>query len=378
VAWYGSHNPFGLIVAALVLALAAVVLQGGRQNRVNRLAALVLYMEAVLVGSGSLYAFDPNGPAWLYLFSGSLFVLLTAVYPRLISTLETPLARPFRGRRGLMICTVYAIVVVPASVLGGLADVDGAPSWTQTLKPLAGGIATIGVFAGVIALGLYSVLAAVSAFRRAPSGSPQRKRSKSWLIAFGTRDAFWVLHMAAVLVIVLMYGETAPAADEIWIWGPPAYLLVYAGLLAYGILRAQLFDLDLKIKWGISRGTSATILVVAALVASKIAEAYVTREVSYVAGGIVAGLLLFVVPRLNKIGDKIAQKAIPQATNTSQYIAFRKLEVFQAALQSAMESGGITPKERETLSRLRSKLGISEADAAQVEAELPPLSPDAA
>ncbi|HUR24821.1 MAG TPA: hypothetical protein VM327_02260 [Candidatus Thermoplasmatota archaeon] len=375
----GPHNPLGLAVMALVLILAAVLWRGAHANRANRLAATVLALEALGVGSGAFYAFSTNGPPWIYLLSGALFVASASVYPRLISTLDTPLARPFRGRAGLLACMAFAAVVLPANVFNGWAEWNvehgGVPSWANSLLPVAATVATVGLLLGVSLLGIYSLAAAVSAYWRTEPGSALRRRAHWWVVAFGTRDALWILHVLVLLALIAAQGESSQGLEELWIWGPPLYLLVYASALTYGILRSQLFDIELRLKWGISRGTSVTILVVAALVASKIAEFYLTRTIGYAAGATMAGLLLFFVPRLNKLGDKVAQKAMPTVQNTSSYVAFRKLEVYQAAVQSAIESGGISAKERDLLSRLQVKLGISREDALQVEADAAPSPP---
>jgi hypothetical protein len=44
--------------------------------------------------------------------------------------------------------------------------------------------------------------------------------------------------------------------------------------------------------------------------------------------------------------------------------------VYRAALESAYESGGVSPKERESLGRLASKLDIRREDATAVEADV--------
>ncbi len=376
VALLGPHNPLGLAVMVLVLALAFFVWRGARQ-RTNRLAATILTMEALVVGGGAMYAFVQDGPVWLYMGTGALFVVMASCYPRLVSTLDTPWATPFRGTRGLVACVAFAVIVILANLIVGLNEYFGseAPAFLSMVHLPAVAISITGLVLGLLGVAVYALIASISAYRRTTPGSPQRRRAYSWVVAFGTRDALWAVHVILAVSFAAIFGEYSWEAQQIWIWGPPIYLSFYAALLAYGILRSQLFDIDLKIKWGISRGTTVTILIIATLIVSKLAEFYLTREIGYVAGGVVAGLLLFVVPRLNKIGDKVAQKALPQVENTSQYVAFRKLEVYQAALQSAMESGGITPKERDTLGRLRVKLGISEQDAKQVEDELLPVLP---
>lgn len=372
------HNPLAFGVMALALGLAGLVRRAGGGNRVSRIASWVLALEGVAVGGGGYKAFGET-EQWVASLVGNLFILLVAAYPRLVSTLDTPWARPFRGRQGAWTLGVYALLLVVFNTFNGwvLAQGAAAPAWAAGIFRVTDVLFIAGMFAGFLGLGVYALIAAVSAFRRTTPGSAARSRAKWWVVAFGTRDVLWGLHVLAFFLIVTQWGDQSRAMFLLWTFGPPSYLLVYAGLLAYGILRTQLLDIDLKIKWGISRGTTASIMIVLVLAASKVTEFYVTREVGYVAGGVAAGVVLFMAPRINKIGEKVAKTALPQVENTSQYLAFRRLEVYQAAVQSAIEGGGITDKERDTLRRLSAKLGIHPADAARLESDMVPTAPTA-
>src|SRR5207245_833672 len=150
--------------------------------------------------------------------------------------------------------------------------------------------------------------------------------------------------------------------------------ILYVPLLAYGILQTHLFDIDMKIKLGISRGTVATLGIIGVIVAAKIAELYLSRTLGYIAGGVVAGTMVVYALRLLKVGDRVANAAMPKVQPTSEYLAFKKLEVYRAAVESALETGGITTKERASLDRLCGKLNLASPDAAAVEAELAPVA----
>jgi tellurite resistance protein len=54
----------------------------------------------------------------------------------------------------------------------------------------------------------------------------------------------------------------------------------------------------------------------------------------------------------------------------NQDTAFRKLQVYEAAVAEARQEGGISQKERALLHRFRDSLGVSAADAEAIEAEL--------
>lgn len=141
-------------------------------------------------------------------------------------------------------------------------------------------------------------------------------------------------------------------------------------LLAYGILRTQLFDIDLQIQWGVQRGTLVSIFLVAFFVTAKLAETYLSRTGGWFAGALAAGLLLFATPRLNKFSDRVAETAMPGVSPSVEYVTFRKLEVYKAAVESAVETGPIDTREREILTRLQAKLGLSHASAVAIETDV--------
>jgi hypothetical protein len=62
--------------------------------------------------------------------------------------------------------------------------------------------------------------------------------------------------------------------------------------------------------------------------------------------------------------------AMPNTQNTPEYAAFRKMQVYEEAVSEAHFEGGISPKERALLVRLRDSLGITTTDADAIEVEL--------
>lgn len=244
---------------------------------------------------------------------------------------------------------------------GGLAEFG--------LLPPATGILIVPVLVFYVAVLVFALAAAISAWRLATPGTPARSKAGGFALAFGLRDAMFILAMytsvapPAFLVAALGRDQVAPLIGAI-------AAIVYGVLLAYVIMRTQLFDLDLRIKVGISRGTVAGIILVAVFVVAKIVESYLSRTVGFVAGSAVAGMLLFLVPKLNKVGERVANTAMPAVQPTSEYVAYKKLEVYRAAVETAKEMGGITERERAMLAKLRAKLGLSDADASALEDEV--------
>ena len=81
-----------------------------------------------------------------------------------------------------------------------------------------------------------------------------------------------------------------------------------------------------------------------------------------------AAVVFFMAP-LQRMAERVASAAMPNTHNTPEYAAFRKLQVYEAAVTDA-RPGGISDKERALLRRLRDSLEISAADTESIEQAL--------
>jgi hypothetical protein len=151
--------------------------------------------------------------------------------------------------------------------------------------------------------------------------------------------------------------------DGVWI-------MVFPVLVAYALLQHQLFDIDLRLKRTIRNSTTGGIILAAAFVVSQLAENGLSLAFGWAYGSIAAALLLLAIFPLQRVGERMAAWAMPDVTGTHEYLAFRKLEVYQSALEGLWHDGQLTPKERMALEQLRSKLGIREADATVMERDV--------
>lgn len=113
--------------------------------------------------------------------------------------------------------------------------------------------------------------------------------------------------------------------------------LVFTALLGYGILRYQLLDIDLQIKRAIGRATVATTFAALVFVTAVTAENFLTDRYGWIAGGVAAGLLLFALTPLQRFAEHVADRAMPHVRDDSEYRLVKKLEVFRAAYEGALE-----------------------------------------
>jgi hypothetical protein len=197
-----------------------------------------------------------------------------------------------------------------------------------------------------------------------------RKRARIFAIAFGIRDICWGF-LYATQVWELWVGDDASVFTGIppWFFVYPLGTFAAVPLIAYGILRTQLFDIDLRIRWTIKQSTLAAAVVALVYVLSEGASRLLSNELGNVAGLLAAAAVVFFLAPLQRFAERVATVAMPNTHDTPEYAAFRKLQVYEAAVTDALP-GGIGEKERALLRRLQDSLGISVGDAAAIERDL--------
>ena len=353
----------------LAWALAAVVLVTGPGARRDRLLALLLFVEGLSWGTGSgfLYLVESAKVAWvLQAIFTSAFIALPACYLAFIGTLPTPLARPLRSRAGLAALVAATLAAEAFWLTHRELFIAGmVPAWygIWDAKLTTATVWSLNLFGAVDVMALVTSL---SAWRRAAPGSPARKQASAFAVAFGVHD------VGLFVFTLLLPGHLVPpppsgrTSDLVIIAGADCTTIAFVLLVSYGILKVQLFDIDLRIKVGLRRSTVAAIFMAAFLVVEQIVQLYLAG-LGLLIGGLTAGLLVFFLDPIHRFAESLAHTAMPKVSATPEYLAWRKLEVYRAALEGLYQDGVISDKERVTLERLRIKLGIEAADAMAIE-----------
>lgn len=359
--------------------MAVSVLAFAPHHRTNRaLAAFFAVIGLEQLGSAlDAVPFLPESARLVFfLVSVPAAIFVPVSYLIVLSALDTPLvARLARDgvRTALLATGIVLSALIAAVLLVGVA-LGLRNNVNVSFVDVSVTVYFLVLTVSLVATAGFALAATASAFRRAPRGSLQRARARWWFIAFGAQDAL----LASAAVLSLIGSATDPSGNagngfevaSSFLF--PAVILVSAPLLAYGIAKTQLFDIDLRVKWGAARGAVTAILVAVFFVVEKLVETYASRVLGVTFGAISAGLMLFFVPRLNRAADRVADKAAPQVKPTSEYLAYKKVEVYRAAVESALEegAGSIDERSHRILTRLRTKLRLSDADASAVEAEV--------
>lgn len=364
-----SHVTFigilGLVAVAACWTLAVVVFRVSAPGSVARKLAFLLVIEGFVLVTAGFPAFAFGIPdsyfetrPVLSVFVGMVHHLgdaaMIALYPPFLAlALNTGVTRPFGNTR------VRIGLATGASLLGLVVVIS--PSR----------IAITLLYLSVTLLFVYALVASIHAWRTAKSGIV-RERAGIFALAFGLRDLGWTLSYAVFAWLMWTQPELTEMPDIGW-FGKFVYALgtlLAVPLIAYGILRTQLFDIDLRIRWTIKQSTLAGIFFALMFLISEGASTFLSAELGNFAGLIAAAVVMFFLSPLQRFAERVASAAMPNTNRTTEYVSYRKMKVYEAAVAEAMQEGGISDKERSLLNRLRDSLGISPADAEMLELEL--------
>jgi hypothetical protein len=280
---------------------------------------------------------------------------MLALYPPfLAAALKTKFTRPFASKRmriGLFIASILLVLAVQLSTWQ-----IGATLLYLTLSTLFG----------------FALVASIHAWRVAAPGIAN-DRARIFVLAFGLRDICWgFVYGASIWMVWQGAYLTMEMTDFDW-----QVKIVYAlgtlfgvPLIAYGILRMHLFDIDLRIRWTIKQSTLAGVFVTLVYLISEGADRVLSTELGNFAGLLASTLVVFFLAPLQRFAERVASAAMPNTKNTPEYATFREMQVYEEAVSEAQYEGGISDKERALLVRLRDSLGITESDAEAIESEL--------
>jgi hypothetical protein len=350
-----------LVAIALCWALALLLFRTGTPGSVARKLSLLLVVEGVTLGTSfsTIYLFTSHDQFYaLHASAGGVMEfahyfgdsLMLALYPGfLAATLQTPLVRPFKGNRTYVVMAVLSIAFFIAVL---------------TTPPQVGILVLSFVLTMLFS---FSLVASIHAWHVATGMA--RTRAGIFALAFGIRDVCW----GVVYAGVVWEMHTGNLLNETFVQDFNIYAvgtLFAIPLIAYGILRTQLFDIDLKIRWTIKQSTLAGVFVAIMYIVSEGASNLLEAELGNVAGLLAAAVVMFFLAPLQRFAERVATVAMPNTQNTPEYASFRKMQVYEAALAEALLEGGISEKERTLLVHLRDSLGISEFDAEAIEEEL--------
>lgn len=358
-----------LAAAALALFFAIVVFRAEPRRDLNRRLGLVLAAEGLIPMFFVLATTFEDVTGWGrgaeeagWMGGGLCLIALPWLYVLFLSSLPSPLvgftrdAKPQALFRALPPAMMALFAVLTVGTVG--TKFERGP----VSEPLFNALGATEITAAITA-SLFALLVAFDTFRRAKSLG-NRAQARSFTLAFGIRDGLVVMALGAGVVSVLLGGNPPVIIYFLMLGG---LVFAYVPFLAYGVLRTQLFDLDIRMRWTISHGAVLAVIAAAALGASEVAVNYLNDEFGLAAGGLVAAGMLLAARPLQRLADRMTGRVMPQTEHKGAHLAARRKEIYEAAVEGALADREITYRERNVLAALQDKLGLSARDALATE-----------
>lgn len=146
-------------------------------------------------------------------------------------------------------------------------------------------------------------------------------------------------------------------------------------ILTYAILRYELLGLTVKVRFAVKHSTLAAIFIAVFFVATEAAQQFLGEETENAYLGIAAaGLLVFAIAPLQRLSERLAQKAVPEVDGTPPADA-GPAALYRRQASLAWMDGAITRREGLMLKDLRESLGRDAEEARRIDEEMMLRSP---
>lgn len=174
---------------------------------------------------------------------------------------------------------------------------------------------------------------------------------------------------AAILVpMALGLATGIPAALDLGRIDLSGLLRIGSALLiAYGLLKFEIFGIDRTVKLGIRSSLVAGVFVVAFFAISEGVELLVSETVGTGAGLAAAGLLTLAFRPIEDAAGDVADRILPGVDDSEGYENRRKTAVYKAAVERAAGDQVLTDREKEILAGLREDLDLPTERARSIE-----------
>lgn len=174
-----------------------------------------------------------------------------------------------------------------------------------------------------------------------------------WVIAYGRTGGRGARRVVVTVLTFLVAGTL------LGIYVPLVPLAGLARLfdvllVAYAVMRLHYLDLDVKVRWGVSKTTIAALFIAVFFIVSEGAAAFFSDQWGTGIGIAAAGALVFAIAPIMKWADRFAAHAVP--------VAHLDVEaIYRQSLRVALKDGIIDPDEEEALAVQGDELGLSAA-----------------
>lgn len=143
-------------------------------------------------------------------------------------------------------------------------------------------------------------------------------------------------------------------------------------LVGYALVRFQVFDLDLKIRWTLKQSTVAAAFVAVFFGVSELAQQIFSENVGPYVGVAATTILVFFLSPLQRFADRVASAALPHARPLARQTRTERASLYREQARIAWSDGKLTAKDRRMLNVARDRLSLSVEETARLEHEVAP------
>jgi hypothetical protein len=347
-------------LAGLILSwgLAIYVFFVAPATTTSRLLIAMLFVDGLVMVSGfsnwtALDGFLGLGSRFWGDVHGIADWALVGVYLAFVgAAVQSPLAKPLSGNRArlFLLLTTVALTVLTFVVIN-------RENWVAIVS---------GMYTFIAVSLTWGFVAALHSWLTAKDRA-SRSRARAFTVAFGLRDTVWMFVYLSLIAGFNGYIEREHIIFDIveiaYVW----VIMLYVPLVAYGMLRTQLFDIDLRIKRTLKRSTVVAAFVAVFFLISGLAELFLSSLLGNLLGLLCTSALVFFLDPLQRTAERLSDAAMPKTRDTPEYEVFRKLQVYEATLHATMEDGAVPPQKRPVLDSLIESLGIDPTVARRLE-----------
>jgi hypothetical protein len=298
----------------------------------------------------------------LFLTVGALYLIYALIADRLTRDF---LSTPAAGRQPSLLLTALAFALATINTgfyfflvfLPGPPDLPGAGGAATGPHPLAAIAAGLMLAASSLAL-LPMALRLLAERRRA--GASQRLVGSTLWVGLGPVAT-------ATLAAAAAFFSQGLSVLLVQVFGA-LWTLAFGALLAYALVRHQLFDFQSRLRVTVRRGTVAGIFFAVFLSATEVTQNYLSERYDWAVGALVAALLIIAIHPLQRFGERVAQATVPRSRPLADLTVNERQAIYAEQARIAWADGALSRKERLLLDHTRARLHIDLEVAHRIEA----------
>lgn len=191
-----------------------------------------------------------------------------------------------------------------------------------------------------------------------------REKALAFILAFGIRDLSWFLVYLAAATGWIERNEMF--FNQLY----AGSTLLYIPIVAYGILKVQLLDIEIRLQSTITNTVLAGVFVAVYYLVSEGLNVFIENQFGDVLGFVVCAVLAIFLAPLHRWAGRFTERLVGADTDSPDYEANRGLQIYSASVEEALAYGEISPGQIALLDRLRQSLQVSEEDASRAERDL--------